>query len=632
MNNTTIFFLVMINLSYSLFATKKTLPCNNQSTASKSNHEFLGEKNHDGFCAGTLVKTPSGYKPIETLRIGDCILDAHNQPKKIEAMVLRCVPHYWTIKINDEQVGFGTHQLFHTQSSNCQLITETDNITTTQDSFRNIYNIEFVENSTCLHAITVEDHLFCVTTHDLIVHNAEAVALGTLSIALENFSISSAVISTIQATIPLVTISYQALKNYYSQQEAFDDDDFDENKLCQKARTAEQEYFGKRKQELENIYNEFLTIKNGLLSISGTYNRGINFTSLFFKEQTFLHITNAADLILMNEMHLSEDQYEKLRTARDMYLNMIEEEIDNLHLMIALHLNEVIENVKQAQEDHSQTKVVTKKFIDEWDIMRQEGEIPINIGLLHYEHDLYDYYSLQKAQNRLEELKVIFKFYQSQLAKPYLIQTIPIQELLKKTPSFIRENEEWMNQEHKRIVRNIEIDERYFTDNGIYPNRVFPQIQTTFERQYEEKRKTRLFELKKRQEKFKQKYKDSKKSKDKKNNDNKNDEPEKPRCTVKYASMKEVFKKAPIGKILEAALVKTTRLFENYCIMYRAIKDIVEFGIQKGDWLYLDKKHYDHIEVFDKLGRTLRTILNMDGTRNQDKINLAKTRDIIDWI
>jgi len=50
MNNMTIFFLVMINLSYSLFATKHTIPFNNQSTASKSNHEFLDEKIYDGFC------------------------------------------------------------------------------------------------------------------------------------------------------------------------------------------------------------------------------------------------------------------------------------------------------------------------------------------------------------------------------------------------------------------------------------------------------------------------------------------------------------------------------------------------------------------------------------------------------
>jgi len=48
--------------------------------------------------------------------------------------------------------------------------------------------------------------------------------------------------------------------------------------------------------------------------------------------------------------------------------------------------------------------------------------------------------------------------------------------------------------------------------------------------------------------------------------------------------------------------------------------------------LYLDKLHQDHIEVFTPNGKSVRTILNMDGTQNLEKIEQAGIRDIWEWI
>lgn len=44
--------------------------------------------------------------------------------------------------------------------------------------------------------------------------------------------------------------------------------------------------------------------------------------------------------------------------------------------------------------------------------------------------------------------------------------------------------------------------------------------------------------------------------------------------------------------------------------------------IRKGDQLYLDGMHKDHLEVFDSKGN-LRTVLNLDGTVNHKKRDLA---------
>lgn len=619
MHSMFIFLLMLANFSCSLFATQESIPCNHE----YREDEFFRSK-YDGFCQGTLVKTLSGYIPIEALHIGDCVLDSLNQPKKIERIMIRWVPRYWRVKIKDESIGFGIHQTFYTPSSDWRIVAETDGISVTGGSVVNLYNVEFVEDSTFLYVLTVEGHTFCITTHDLIAHNAEALVIGAVGIVLENFAISPAVISAVQTTVSLSLISYRALREYCAQQDRLNKD-FDETELYQNTRRAQREYFDKRKQELESLRDGFLIIKNGVQSISAAYNGEISFTSLFFRQQTFSQTANPANLLHMNEMHLSEDQYATLRIARDMYLNIVEQEIDNLHLVIALHLNEVIENVKQAEKYHWQEATITSKAIDAWNRMRH-GAIPADIVLKHYEHCLYDYYSLQKAKQCLEEFKVIVNFYRGQRSRPWLIKTIPVSELLEKMPSLIKKHEEWIEQEHQRITQNIAITEDYYTRNNVNVAHVWPQFKTAFEKQYEEKRKNQLFELQKRQEDLKQKYNEVKKS-----SDNNDEEPKNPRNNDKYENMYEVFARAPIGKKLKDAVKDAARRYKD-SKMYRVIKDVEEFGIKKDDWLYLDKMHKDHIEVFCKKGRPLRTVLNMDGTQNLDKLRQAGKRTIEPWI
>jgi hypothetical protein len=108
--------------------------------------------------------------------------------------------------------------------------------------------------------------------------------------------------------------------------------------------------------------------------------------------------------------------------------------------------------------------------------------------------------------------------------------------------------------------------------------------------------------------------------------------PKDPRNRDRYENMYEVFKRAPRGRKLREAVRSIHRSYKNDSKIYRAIKDIPELHIKKGDLLYLDRMHGDHIEVFDKRGKVLRTILNMDGTQNFLKIEQAGIRDIVEWI
>jgi hypothetical protein len=128
------------------------------------------------------------------------------------------------------------------------------------------------------------------------------------------------------------------------------------------------------------------------------------------------------------------------------------------------------------------------------------------------------------------------------------------------------------------------------------------------------------------------------------NNENRKRDPEKEqsattglqepktRCTDKAANMQDVFKNYPVGKMLEKLLEKTKHHAQGQKV-WRAIKNIVEYGIKAGDYLYLDNLHKDHIEVFGSTGKMLlKTVLNLDGSINAEKVANAIGRSIRQYI
>jgi hypothetical protein len=57
--------------------------------------------------------------------------------------------------------------------------------------------------------------------------------------------------------------------------------------------------------------------------------------------------------------------------------------------------------------------------------------------------------------------------------------------------------------------------------------------------------------------------------------------------------------------------------------IYVVTEDLPEYGLRKGNLMYLDKLHFDHLEVFNEQGTDEVTVLNLDGTKNVLKTQLA---------
>ncbi|NHX02170.1 hypothetical protein [Pseudomonas koreensis] len=80
--------------------------------------------------------------------------------------------------------------------------------------------------------------------------------------------------------------------------------------------------------------------------------------------------------------------------------------------------------------------------------------------------------------------------------------------------------------------------------------------------------------------------------------------------------MEDFFNQPGFGGELADATRKTSKRFQGQTV-YQVTQKIAP-NIKKGDQIYLDNLHKDHLEVFDKFG-DVKYVLNLDGSKNNEK-------------
>ena len=88
-------------------------------------------------------------------------------------------------------------------------------------------------------------------------------------------------------------------------------------------------------------------------------------------------------------------------------------------------------------------------------------------------------------------------------------------------------------------------------------------------------------------------------------------------------NMGEFLNQPGFGSEIESSTQKTGQQYQGQSV-YQSTDNIGDY-IKKGDQLYLDGQHKDHIEVFDKRGN-FRAVLNLDGSINEAKTKAAEGR------
>ena len=88
--------------------------------------------------------------------------------------------------------------------------------------------------------------------------------------------------------------------------------------------------------------------------------------------------------------------------------------------------------------------------------------------------------------------------------------------------------------------------------------------------------------------------------------------------------MNEFFQ-TEFGQKLKESLRKTFRKYQGQTV-YEVVDKGID-GLKKGDLIYLDSLHMDHLEVFDRRGK-FREVLNLDGLKNETKTISGAGRNI----
>jgi len=91
---------------------------------------------------------------------------------------------------------------------------------------------------------------------------------------------------------------------------------------------------------------------------------------------------------------------------------------------------------------------------------------------------------------------------------------------------------------------------------------------------------------------------------------------------IRVANMKEFFETTEFGQELKQYVRKTSEQFHGQSV-YEVTEDLPQYGLKRGNKIYLDPKHTDHLEIFTKNNKP-RGVINLDGYQND-----PKTKDAI---
>mgnify|MGYP003503062206 CR=1 FL=1 len=163
-----------------------------------------------GFEAGTLVKIPDEYVPIEQIQPGDYVQSySHGQyvPYKVLRVLSLQEPRYYCLQVQDDAICMSSHQKLYMSTENRWVtvhdIQPGDMLGSNKPGSTIVGQIDVVHEEIQLYDLVVDvEHTFCVSHHDIVVHNFEPISIGL------TFLIGAGVIEFVEATIAITLVGF----------------------------------------------------------------------------------------------------------------------------------------------------------------------------------------------------------------------------------------------------------------------------------------------------------------------------------------------------------------------------------------------------------------------------------------
>jgi Tfp pilus assembly protein PilE len=448
---------------------------------------YLLDKSHslqEGFCSDTIIKTSFGYRPISVLVEGDIVIDYEGSKKKVIAVSKQYVNRYIKFVVGNTVICTGYDQLYYTFHSDMWLaahnIVVGDTLLNDINEPCSVLSVELINEDRLLYYLTVQDHIFCITSYNLCVHNAEALIFGVSSTCLGHITMINPVVATIGATVALSAVAYKAYQSYMH----YSSNNDEKISLPTDVILAERFYYIQRSTDLETIRQEFIGVKNGLENLKvfcGT--SSTNFTHQFLAHTAPLNICHKNQFLQISavgEMQLSDNQKENLRLLRENELKRLEQEIIAIQVILAFHVNELIEQICIADNEYKNIKKEIESATTLWNDNR--NRMTDVIALQSYKADLLEDYLLNNLDRKVDELKIVARYYSSCMNAMSIKKSTNIIDLLEKINPVIIEYEQQIVKEKKLTTQKMFVSEQYFMHRGISVGHIKNETEIYFQK------------------------------------------------------------------------------------------------------------------------------------------------------
>lgn len=484
-------YVLLLSLFYSFYAHSitepKCLPTPNISFASLIQDETNALQ--EGFMASTQIKTPEGYRNIEDIKAGDLIIGFDPiegyKEKSVLGVTKNQIEKFIKISAGREIIYSGFNQKFYLPEKNDWIAAQ------------DITSAEAVYSPIDIYRIEVEDHNFCITQSDIVVHNSYVIAQSASSLlnigrmALKN-------------PIKIVGITSNLDKAYLGLDKLeFEKSENKTNSPEQINNLTERTNYEKTRSELCKLRSDFLKLKDELDQlIKSKRPREINFTNALLNPIKPKDTSNFnLRLTPAQEAKYSDEQRANLKKLRQAELDQIEKQILDLQIALGFHFNELIDSRNKALEEHDKLNSEIDQSVNLWN--SNLNNITVNIAVSRYESIFTNEDSLKNIENKNQELKFSIEYYKNIKNGTLLKKTTNISDLFDQEEKNILATEQSIYKSRNINIGNQRIVEDFLLRSNIHIVGLATNLNNKIKKQRESKLAKEFAEAEQRKGSFK---------------------------------------------------------------------------------------------------------------------------------
>lgn len=457
----------------------------------------LQERAEEGFLAGTLIKTVDGYIPIEQLVEGDVLASVYVDQgvdfpcaNQIVYVKQSNVTQYVQLQIGSEIVSVASRQQFYLLDGALKSACDLKVGDVLSDG--NCVLVKQTVNDSCVsYSLCTKQHSFFIYPN-IYVHNFDVATISASgALVLGVIEVLNPITLLVGAMVPLAVYVLQLFQSQVLSTYEFDeqDDDLSDSRIALKSLEVLRQtrnYYDTKRKALINIYQDLIKIKNDLaVFIQPNYLNALNFSNGFLQQfqPVVLNFTTLPDI--SHEAALSLADKEKLIKIRDVELEKLQQEILDVHLILAFHVSEIIEKRDQAKQELNSVVDRVNQSVNCWN--QNLYDIPYEIAFHEYEIHFVWREMLDRFEMTINEVKWILAYYEKLKNHFFVSKTTTLLNVFVDQVKINNEKLAYIKSNRDILLSNMLNHENWLRERGFLSQQLINQYQAAAQKYRAEK-------------------------------------------------------------------------------------------------------------------------------------------------